>query len=395
MLAQSGGFLGLFADPHLAATELEGGDPIPVMRQTADALDRFAAPGSELHDVLAPPGGGAEALLRRFSASLRAGADIEGLPLDGAVQAALQRVSGLAVGDYAALYAVWSNPDGGHAIMVVVIRDADEGAGGRTALEQLAARRFTWVTLNSGLGLGYHDERRGDGARAKWQHKQGLPLSGVPGWRVLDAAFFYAFFALRRSALDSTGPAAYYEVLLPWLAGGAPAAAIDAGERAARAGPWATPQRSGFCFARCVFAALRYAAARLWRWDAAAVKRLMLAHRLAWLEPAARELAAPPSDPCVSDVSAALLAARQSARALGKAVARGDVAPAGAARAEGIVQRALAALREASRGAALNVPGLAECDDTVPLVNTLPPSADALAEEGWWGAERWRRAGAR
>ena len=94
MLAQSGGFLGLFADPHLAATELEGGDPIPVMRQTADALDRFAAPGSELHDVLAPPGVGAEALLRRFSAALRAGADIEDLPLDRAVHAALQAQRG-------------------------------------------------------------------------------------------------------------------------------------------------------------------------------------------------------------------------------------------------------------------------------------------------------------
>lgn len=151
MLAQSGGFLGLFADPHLAATELEGGDPIPVMRQTADALDRFAAPESKLHAVLAPPNGGAEALLRRFSAALRAGSDIEDLPLDRAVKAALQSVSSLRVGDYATLCAGWTIPDGGHAIMVVVIRDKDEGAGGRTNLEQLAARRFTWVTLNSAM----------------------------------------------------------------------------------------------------------------------------------------------------------------------------------------------------------------------------------------------------
>ena len=113
MLCQSGGFLGLFADAHLAATELEGGPPVPVMLESASALERLLAPGS-LRDVLAPPGGAAaaEPLLRRLRDALREGADIESRPHGEAVRAALRAASTLLPGEYATLYAGWTDPNG-------------------------------------------------------------------------------------------------------------------------------------------------------------------------------------------------------------------------------------------------------------------------------------------
>ena len=43
LLCRSGGFFGLFADPHLSDTEIEGGQTAPVLLQSAAALESVAS----------------------------------------------------------------------------------------------------------------------------------------------------------------------------------------------------------------------------------------------------------------------------------------------------------------------------------------------------------------
>lgn len=385
-LYRSGAFMGLFADSHLGDTELEGGVTALAMKGVSQALDRISGSGGDapaLQAVLLPPSPTPASLeqLRVFSKALALGASLDGGDLEANVAGLLASLSSLHVGEYALPNGGWSKADGGHAIMHCVIRERDavtsSGSGAGSAMQHLALRRFTFVTINTGLGINYHDNRSGDGARAKRQCVQDLALGGVPGWRLLDPAFLYLLVSTRCHPQDSNGPDVVYRVLLPWLAGDAPASALATAAVLQRVGPWATPQRAGFCFARCVFAALRYVAARVWRWEEGAVKRLMLAHRLAWLVPSAREAARAADDPgqqasplSVSDLLGVLLAARQCARALGKALAKGQLPSASFDAGQELVNQSLGLLRAASRRAGLPVPGL-DLISGAPLASSL------------------------
>ena len=176
-----------------------------------------------------------------------------------------------------------------------------------------------------------------------------------------------------------------------YLAGDAPAAAIAAGGAAGRAGPYATPQRAGFCFARAVFGAVRYIATAVWRWEAASVKALMLLHRVVWLEPAVRELETAGTEPAVSDVSFALLAARQTARAACKAVLRGHLTDAGFSVVDALARAAVAALERVNEAWGLMVPGLADDGrlggDDAPRRRRIPTLALDVARDALLGGD--------
>ncbi len=401
-LVRCGAFAGLFGDAHLADTELEGGFIAPALVGVADALERIRR-DAQLCELLAAPAAlPAPARLAEAVDALRGAADIAAHFVAGgeeaAVSCALRLIGSLTateLGAYCILPGGWSHPSGGHAIVYVVRREADAGGA-----SELARRRYTFTIVNTGAGLQYHASRearrRGDGSvdpEPKRMHQQGLAVTGVPGWRLLDASFIFMLLRLPALCDASNGPGVVYETLLTHLAGDAPLAAVAAADAAGRTGPWASPQRAGFCFSRAVFAALRYVAPTVWGWDAAPVKRLMLVHRLAWLTPAtveleraARDVAAGAPDldrPTSSDLAFALLAARQCARAACKALVRQHLSDAGFGAADAIIRAGLARVWTAASVLGVCVPGLegagessADHGEQSPLRSCAPPALE-------------------
>ena len=412
LLVRTGGFAGLFGDAHLGSTELEGGDVAPVLlgvaRRLGDMATAWRSRGSLLDlcfgdgvgGLIAGEGARAAAAAQlaalgeelTVAANVLEGAQAGGNRLENAVRNALARLSRLEVGAFAVLPGGWSHANGGHAVCFVVIRDVDAEAGAEAELAELQRRRFTFVVVNTGDGLQYHTSRAvresdaagaGAGADAerqpKQQYRQGLALGGIPGFRLLDPSVLFLLLHLQAVPAAGNQPPVLYEVILPYLSGDAPHAAAALAAAAGRLGGFASPQRAGFCFARCVFAAVRYIADRVWGWSRPAVKRLMLAHRLAWFVPAARELgaatsaalrgaaSAAPSDdagdgsvaaPAFSDFAFALLAARQTARAAVKAAARGHLSHEALRSVEASLAAELRGLETASELLGLCVPGL-------------------------------------
>lgn len=262
---------------------------------------------------------------------------------------------------------------------------------------------------------------------------------GVPGWRLLDPSFLFALLRLAVIPQKTNGPGAVYSVLLPYLANDDPAAALDAARAAERLGEWETPQRSGFCFMRCVLSSVRYAARRALRWPGAAVKRLMLVNRLCFLDAARQQLAQAaaiaaaaasagdamhhslgsgaaggagamvlqsyagstaalplPAPPVSSDLTLVALAVKQAARAAAKAAVRSHIGEPGFAVADACIRAAQAQVLATAAALHLDAAGLpgsqASPDDLPPALSLTAADAivpaDASAWPGWEMAAR-------
>lgn len=364
---RTGSFAGLFGDAHLADTELEGGSTRGAIGAVASWI-RAVAEDSAL--LLGPTAFSSieRTHLQTLADKLGAAETVAGLSddrtragLEVAVRASLGLVENLkARGDYALLPGGWATPDGGHAVMYAVVREADapDALSGDGCPPSVAVRRFTFVVLNSGQGLHYHAlTHAGADGQPKLRYRTPLALGGVPGWRLLDPSFMYMLLRLRAAAPASNGPPVLYEALLMHLAGDDPVAAARDAAATGREGAWETPQRAGFCFVRCVLTAVRYVTARVLGWPARSVKLTMLAQRLAVLRQASAELrAGAPATP--SDLGFLLLAAQQSSRALGKAGLRKHVSEAEFAAGNLCVRALLAQLRGIATAAGIIVAGL-------------------------------------
>lgn len=486
---RSGAFAGLFADSHLTHTELEGGDPGAAYAAVAERLaagllgggadagfarllqggDEAEAAGSD-RNALSPEqvAAGVSAIVDglRTAGRIASAGDLE-----QSVRIALEALGSLPVNGFTMLPGGWATPLGGHAITHVIIREADDeassgsGAGrADAAAAQLSARRFTFATCNT-QGAPFHaeavaavpvpvtasmssggEEGSGAGAAAasgeegssaaattriggvKTVAQAGMALYGVPGWRLLDPSFLFALLRLAVIPQKTNGPGAVYSVLLPYLANDDPAAALDAACATERMGEWETPQRSGFCFMRCVLSSVRYAARRALRWPSAAVKRLMLTNRLCFLNAARAQLefavvvaaartaggssgaaggaGAMPSDdrlalaqavpPVSSDLTLVALAVKQAARAAAKAAVRGHIGEAGFAAADAAIRAAHAqviATAAALHLDAAGLPGTSASSEDLPSALSLSAAdavipADATAWPGWEMAAR-------
>lgn len=139
--------------------------------------------------------------------------------LEEAIRVSLGLVVGLAAcGDYCLLPGGWRTPDGGHAVMYAVVREADSApaaAAGCSTTDcppALASRRFTFVVLNSGLGLSYHPSTQaGADGQPKLRYRTGLALGGIAGWRLADPSFLFMLLRLHAQSSATNAPAVVCE----------------------------------------------------------------------------------------------------------------------------------------------------------------------------------------
>ena len=341
---------GIFADPFLADTEIEGGilhagistvaDSVLSMDQTMiDVIlqrDRVGGGGG------GGGGGGDEShiKIRTLGQKLQVAALISKnagayATFEDAVRLALKSICELSVvGDYVILPGGWTRKDGGHAVMHILIltKVASCGAaeGRSLALAALDGRTFTFVTCNSGDGLNFHPSSPvNNDCEVKKTYRTGLAVPDVPAWRLQDPSFLFALLKLQVRPEKSNKPECFYEVLLPYLAGDSPGEAFQKAAKAGLHGEYESPQKAGFCFVRCALVVLRYVARRIWNWEAAGAKRFLLANRLSMLQKAILQLKDVEgrgnhiNEPISSsDLGFIWLAIQQCARAAGKAVSR-------------------------------------------------------------------------
>ena len=131
-------FYGMYGDPYLEDTDLEGGHIVPVMRDTVRIIKTL------INDVKAGSGAmplfaGSTDKLDRLCEMLETACMIDGLdwsssevcsrfclgyPSEGAL-ANVPSLATMAVGDLISIPGGWSNPDGGHAINYTVERFPD------------------------------------------------------------------------------------------------------------------------------------------------------------------------------------------------------------------------------------------------------------------------------
>ena len=92
-----------------------------------------------------------------------------------------------------------------------------------------------------------------------------MRLDDIPIERIIDPAWLYVLFRLKKFGADDHKPEMVYEVLLPHLL----QSPIEPRARASLKGPYAkyaipeTLQRAGVCYYRCILCAMRYALRRL------------------------------------------------------------------------------------------------------------------------------------
>lgn len=205
----------------------------------------------------------------------------------------------------------------GHAIMHVVVRG---GACGTTVnsdptdLTQcgtVSADEFDFITINTGNGLQFHPPQV---TASKTRYVTALTVPRVPARRMLSAPFWLLYLRCLNYSADAHGAELLYQVLLPYLAGGALARAATL-QPARLNGVYRTQQRAGSCYFRCVTECARHlmlchgASAADW-------KAVSFWLRAAMLEDALRDLHVSRALYDASDVPMLRIAAKQTVNAL-------------------------------------------------------------------------------
>jgi len=102
---------------------------------------------------------------------------------------------------------------------------------------------------------------------------------------VLDPAALWVLMRNGGEAHERNGPHIYYQLYLPYVCDGDPAAFAARSHDTAdssTAGDWITPQRAGTCYYRCALAAMRFYV-RLRGMDKEECKRLTLYIRVCYM----------------------------------------------------------------------------------------------------------------
>lgn len=203
-------------DPYVSNTGLEGGLGVCAMVAYARRLDAAArqlfreepallAQATELAARLAT--GGAISVMHGAPADApRANRLREEEDPVAPFRRHYEALRGLAPGDYTVWDAGWlTPPSGGHAIAIVIARDAGSGETG------------SLTVCNSGDGLGYHPASVADYPKTKY--RCALHLAGIPWWRLEDDGFVYTLLRPFVSRLvdrtNGAAPASFYGALLP------------------------------------------------------------------------------------------------------------------------------------------------------------------------------------
>eukprot|EP00467_Chlorarachnion_reptans_P010822 CAMPEP_0114525784 /NCGR_PEP_ID=MMETSP0109-20121206/22631_1 /TAXON_ID=29199 /ORGANISM="Chlorarachnion reptans, Strain CCCM449" /LENGTH=5518 /DNA_ID=CAMNT_0001707433 /DNA_START=63 /DNA_END=16619 /DNA_ORIENTATION=+ len=243
---RNGAFAGEFGDPHIQNTDLEGGQTAPSIRTLSKIIENLLVSRREKLTLFEKED---VTKVKRIIKDLLLAAEIDGEKdavkdlkvFPGFIKSFQQRIEELKDGQRIVFTGGWSDKSGGHAIMHMAEREKGD---------------YIFCIINTGQGVEYHPSTK------KWfpktKHKVAIAIKGIPPKRFLDPAVWLLFWKLRVTHKKENDMEQMYEVLLPHLANGPLAQAVQAAEQSGFVGDYETIQRSGTCYYRCVLSTLRY-----------------------------------------------------------------------------------------------------------------------------------------
>ena len=262
-------YASLFADSFIEGTELEGGHIALslsvlqfVLGRVVQRCMRDGVAGSQLLGLSGSWCAADFRQLQRVSALVsacagvaRAAAQADSpealLPVLGAWR---EQLEALPVGGTVLAPAGWNGLTSRNNVLLVI--------------ERPEAARYAVVVCNTGRGLEYHPSHASDtdATPPKLKYKTCVRLEGITATRLLDPGFWTMVFALWCKPKPSEYHRAelLYDVLLPWLTGGAEhqghtlQEAMLASAANDPCAHWRTPQRAASGSTRCILEAVRY-----------------------------------------------------------------------------------------------------------------------------------------
>jgi hypothetical protein len=241
-------FAGEFGDNFIADTSLEGGHIPEAIRRLLDTVVKYLP---QFYDTMLNGLTASDKLAVKKSLQYLESAGDVGINLNqlndfyidfpGFAQKRINEVRDLQVGSMTVWPGGWSKPGGGHAIMYIV--------------EKTSASTVSWVTCNTGDGIGHHPCTQQFYPKEK--RKLAIRIDNIPVDRLANEAFLYILFRLQAIANKSHNEGMYYQVVLPFLIG-AERALSTSWNHDDPFGEWETPQKAGTCFFRCVLCTLKY-----------------------------------------------------------------------------------------------------------------------------------------
>eukprot|EP00466_Bigelowiella_natans_P015194 jgi/Bigna1/85176/estExt_fgenesh1_pg.C_20373 len=323
---RNGAFAGEFGDPHIQNTDLEGGQTAPSIRTLAKIIRDLVKERKgqlslmEKEDLQKVERIVSDLVLAsEIDAEKDAVSDHKCVP--DFVKKFQRRLTEMKDGQRLAVTGGWSDKGGGHAIMHVVWKTKDS---------------YDFSVINTGQGVEYHP------ATNKWfpkkKHKVAITIKGIKAERFLDPAIWFLFWKLRLTHKKENDSEQMYEVLLPHLANGPLAQAVEAADKDDLCGEYETIQRSGTCYYRCILSTLRFLMKRD-GFNEKQRKQFLFQIRCAYLDRVLADLKAMKDQQCAdgkdsstssglledSDVRMINVACRQTAMAALKELKRGSL----------------------------------------------------------------------
>jgi hypothetical protein len=275
-----GSFVGLFADPYVKDSELEGGWLAPSIFDFTQALSRISSGRCQFWEQEDSPSKRADLSVLVSRLLDAASLSVDKALAKSAPQEHLQSfmdkfsvaVRSLGVHDFCIRPGGWRRRSGGHVILYVIRRQTRD--------------LFSFTVCNTGGGTQYHPSSSASYPKGS-KVRAALHIPDVPIDRLTSPAFLYMLAKLELVRKEENTPESLYEVLLPYLAG---TPLRDATQEATLHGNYESLQRAGTCFFRCILTAARFILTKVCGWTQSAVKALCTAVRLTYLDLASEHL---------------------------------------------------------------------------------------------------------
>ena len=243
-------WVGLFCDPFVDGTQLEGGKVGTAVLVLSYTLRRLLSDEDALRANL--PFLPVEQL-RAVKATLDACLEVlsateeveEVEAFEQLMKDWLQRVANIPPGGVLLAPGGWKGLTSVGSVMYVVERGSgpDEGS-------------YSFTVANAGEGLQYHPASAH--SPPKMKYKTCIKVPAIPKERIEQPALWALLFSLWLKESEYHRVEVLYDVILPWLGGGLLAEALVETADDAASNEWRSPQRSGTSGFRCVWEALRY-----------------------------------------------------------------------------------------------------------------------------------------
>jgi len=283
-------FAGQFCDPFLRETSLDrGGDTAEATQTMLRVINRFLAHPHllrrDLSSIASDPAKlqGVREIFKMLQASNELIADNrvqvstqanlnqqkneDTSHLVPLLDSLMKKLHALPKGGRMIIHGGWSDLEGGHAVMYIVDRDAEDNWG--------------FVVVNTGEGINYHPGTWD--TYPKQKVRVAIRVAPIHASKILDPSVWYMLCKLKFTVSEHNTMENLYEVILPHLAGTTIRQVIEKEAKAGRCGDFETAQRSGTCYFWCVLGTIRYLGAQMVGLDKRQRKQLIYALRLAFL----------------------------------------------------------------------------------------------------------------